>query len=54
MLSQGTSFGYYYDPSIFRVFAKNDFDRTMKLMDAFSRREIRLALLLYLAENGNN
>ena len=53
-LSQGVSFGFYYDPSVFRLFAKNDFDRTMKLIDAFSRREIRLALLLYLAEYPNN
>jgi len=54
LLSQGFSFGYYYDPSIVSVLAKNDFDRTMKLIDGFSRREVRLALLLQLAENVNN
>ena len=54
LLSQGISFGYYYDLSIFRLFAKSDFDRTMKLIDGFSRREVRLAMLIYLAENVNN
>jgi tetratricopeptide (TPR) repeat protein len=54
LLSQGISFGYYYDLSIFRAFATNDFDRTMKLIDGFSRREVRLAMLIYLAENVSN
>jgi hypothetical protein len=53
LLSQGISFGLYYDQSILRVFVKNDFDRTMKLIDGFSRREIRLSMLLFLAENAN-
>ncbi|HTK37046.1 MAG TPA: hypothetical protein VL325_01020 [Pyrinomonadaceae bacterium] len=53
LLSEGISFGLYYDQSILRVFVKNDFDRTMKLIDGFSRREIRLSMLLFLAENAN-
>jgi tetratricopeptide (TPR) repeat protein len=54
LMSQGANFGYYYDPSIFRTLAKNDFDRTMRLIDGFSRREVRLGMQLQLAEMINN
>jgi hypothetical protein len=51
LLSQGNSFGFYgADFSPLRQFAKSDIDRTMKLIDGFSHREIRVALKLQLAE----
>jgi hypothetical protein len=51
LMSQGNSFGFYgADFSPFRQFAKSDFDRTMKLIDGFSHREVRVSLKLQLAE----
>lgn len=52
LMSQGISYGYYgADFSVLRMLAKNDFDRTMNLIDTFTRREIRIALKLQLAES---
>ena len=52
LMTQGISYGYYgADFSLLRALAKNDFDRTMNLIDTFSRREIRIALKLQLAES---
>jgi len=50
VLSQGNSFGFYADYSPLRNLLGNDFDRTMKLIDSLSRREIRISLKLQLAE----
>jgi len=50
ILSQGNSFGFYADYGPLRSFAGNDFDRTMKLVDSFGRREIRISVKLQLAE----
>ena len=52
VLSEGNSFGYYgVDGSAFSTFANKDLDQTVKLVDMFSRREIRIALKLQLAES---
>lgn len=52
VMSQGISYGFYgAEFSVFRTFLKNDFDRTMNLIDGFTRREIRIGLKLQLAEN---
>jgi predicted deacetylase len=52
VMAQGVSHGFYgADFSVFRAFLKNDFDRAMNLADGFTRREIRIALKLQLAEN---
>ena len=42
LISQGGSMGIYFDYSIFRNFAQNDFDRTMSMIGSFSRREMRV------------
>jgi hypothetical protein len=52
LMTQGISYGYYgADFSVLRTLAKNDFDRAMNLIDTFTRREIRIALKLQLAES---
>ena len=52
VLSDGNSFGSYgFDYSVFNNFASKDFDQTARLVDMFSRREIRIALKLQLAES---
>jgi len=50
ILSEGNSFGFYADYSPLRSFLGSDFDRTMKIVDGFNRREIRISLKLQLAE----
>ena len=55
VMSQGMSYGFYgADFSVFRAFLKNDFDRAMNLVNGFTRREIRIALKLQLAESVMN
>lgn len=54
LMSQGNSFGYYVDLSVIRTLAVKDFDRTIGLVDEFSRREMRLGLKLQLLEGGLN
>ena len=44
VISQGNSMGIYLDYSIFRTFAQNDFDRTLSMINAFSRREMRVTM----------
>jgi hypothetical protein len=53
LISQG-NFGVYMDMSSLRPLGAKDFDRTMKLVDSFSRREIRTMLRLQMAENEGN
>ncbi len=48
----GTSYGFQFDAGTLRVLSKADFDRTNKLIDGLSRREIRIGLKLQLAESG--
>jgi hypothetical protein len=51
LLSQGYSFGFYgTDFSQLRTLSTKDFDRTQKLIEGFTRREIRIALELQLAD----
>ena len=50
LLSQGSSFGFYVDYSPLRSFIAADFDRTMKLINGLSRREMRLSIKLQMAE----
>lgn len=49
-IMQSQSMGFYLDSSIFQRLLEKDFDRTTKLIDAFSRRELRVAVKLGLAE----
>ena len=44
--------GFSLDTNVFRTLAKADFERTQKLIDSFTRREIRINFRLQLAENG--
>jgi len=44
-------YGYFLDPGTFRSLAKSDFERTQKLIDGFTRREMRINFRLQLAEN---
>lgn len=44
VLTNGGNFGFYLDGSMFRDLAKKDFDRSLALTNAFSRRELRLTL----------
>ena len=54
IMSQGDPFySYGANPSMIGPLAKFDFDRTMKLIDGFSRQEMRISLRLQLASNGN-
>ena len=55
LMTQGVPLGFYgADFSLLRILVKNDFDGTMSLIDGFTRREIRIALKLQLAESGLN
>lgn len=51
MLSGGFNFGIYVDANIFRMLAQSDFDRALNVINAFSRRELRLLMLMHLLEN---
>ncbi len=51
-MGTGSSYGFQFDPSVLRTLAKADFDRTLKLIDTFTRRELRIAYRLQLAESG--
>ena len=53
IMTQGDPFyNYGANPSMMGSFAKFDFDRTMKLIDSFSRQEMRISLRLRLASSG--
>ena len=54
LLPQGNSFGVYVDFSPLRPLSIKDFDRAMKLIDGFSRREARILLRLQLADYETN
>lgn len=52
LMTQGISYGFSgADFSVLQILAKNDFDRTMNLVDGFARLEIRIVLKLQLAES---
>lgn len=52
VIGAGNSYGFQFDLGTLRVLSKADFDRTNKLIDGLSRREIRIGLKLQLAESG--
>ena len=49
-MAGGYNLGIYIDPSILLNLGKSDFARTMSLVDSFSRREMRIMLLMSLLE----
>lgn len=51
-LTQEGSFGVHLDHSVFQALSKTDFERTVNLINGFSRLETRLRLRLQLAESG--
>lgn len=51
LLSNGNSFGINLDGSVFRGLAQKDFDRTLGLIGAFSRREMRVKFKQDLLDN---
>ena len=54
VMTQGDPFNNYgANSSMIGSFGKFDFDRTMKLIDSFSRQEMRISLRLQLAANSN-
>jgi hypothetical protein len=54
VMTQGDPFNNYgANSSMIGPMARFDFDRTMKLIDSFSRQEMRISLKLQLAANGN-
>ena len=51
VITNGNSLGIIsFDSSIFKKLAEKDFDRTMNLINNFSRRENQIALKMQLAE----
>ncbi|MEO8072141.1 MAG: hypothetical protein ABI686_02735 [Acidobacteriota bacterium] len=51
VITNGNSLGVIsFDPSIFKKLAEKDFDRTMNLINSFSRHENQVALKMQLAE----
>ena len=54
IIANGGMFGFQLDQNLIRTFAKADFERTLKLIDTFTRREMRIGVRLQLAENGLN
>lgn len=54
VIINGGHWGFQFDPNLLRSLAKADFDRTTRLIDRLTRREMRIALKLQLAENGLN
>ena len=51
LLSNGNSWGFYVDFSVLSKLSTDDFERTLNLIDALTRREIRVSLKLQLAES---
>ncbi len=54
VMANNNSYGFYFDQNLIRSLAKADFERAIKLIDSFTRREFRIALKLQLAESGLN
>jgi len=53
IMTQGDPFNNYgANSSMVDTLARSDFDRTMKLIDGFSRQEVRVSLKLQVAANG--
>ena len=54
VMANNNSYGFYFDQNLIRSLAKADFERAIKLIDTFTRREFRISLKLQLAETGLN
>ncbi len=54
LMTNGWSLGFYPDQAIIAVLARKDLDKSMGLIDGFSRRESRILMKLYLAEAHQN
>ncbi len=54
VIGMGWQFGFQIDTGTLRTLAKTDLERAQKLIDLFTRREIRAAFRLQLAETGLN
>jgi hypothetical protein len=53
-LAGGNNLGIYLDPGMVKNLADNDFSRTLALVDGFSRREMRVMILMSLLEMQTN
>jgi hypothetical protein len=51
IVAQGLPYGFYVDYSVIQKLADKDLDRTEKLIEQFSRPEMRVTLKMQLAEN---
>lgn len=51
LIVNGAHFGFYLDVNVFQKLAEIDFERTINLIETFSRREMRVYLKLVLAES---
>jgi hypothetical protein len=49
VLAPNPAYGFQMDPAVWRALMKADTGRTSKLIDAFARREIRIAIRFQLA-----
>lgn len=54
VLVNNGSFGFQFDQNLFKTLLKADLERTTKLIDRFSRMEMRIALKMQLSETGLN
>lgn len=54
LMTQGYNPGIYFDQAMFSKLAQEDFSRTTRMIDGFSRREMRITLLMGLLESSNN
>ena len=50
LINQGFPYSLNLDPTIFRTMSQKDFDSTVKLVDGFNRRELRIWMKINLAE----
>lgn len=54
ILPASPNFGFQIEPNLLRTLAKADFDRTVKLLDGLTRREVRTYFRFQLVESGLN
>lgn len=54
ILPANPNFGFQLEPNLLRTLAKADFDRTVKLLDGLTRREVRTHFKFQLVELGLN
>jgi hypothetical protein len=51
VIANGINISFHLDVNMFRKFAEDDLERTLGMIDALSRREMRVYLKLHIAEN---